>query len=1260
MVLALVAALVAPFFIDWSVYRADFEREASRILGRHVVVEGEASARLLPFPSVTFSDVEVRNDAGEIVMTVKRFRMDAELAPYLSGEIRIFSMNLEEPNLVLGLPREGAMEWVFAAPDIPTSATVVLENITIEDGTIVVRNDRTTRIHYLRNVEAHLSARSLQGPLSGEGTLTADGHQLGFSISTGSSGEEGGLPLKVRLDAPEVDAGFVVDGRATMEEGLPQISGSLRVSSPLAAPAPATEGNVFGAAEPDEAATDRSDRVRPGGAVLPPVQATSTIEASADAVDLTDLRVSAGPPKAPYVLTGAGRLNIAPNPSFVLDLEGEQVDVDTLASGETESTAGAVGLDERLEAVRRVLAMVPRPEIPGTIQLSLPVVVVGDTTVREVSVAASPTDAGWSLARLSAELPGRTQLSADGTLDLGPRLRFKGDLLLASRQPAGFSSWLSGAVDPAVRGLNRAGFSAKVDLSEDAQIFNDLEVDVGGNTLKGSLKRSGASGQRALNARLYGGAANLDAIQAFSKLFTGQTDSLAEASRYNVAFSAGPVSYKGASARAVAAEFSYDGNRLSVSRLSVDDLAGSDLSASGELSGLRANPQGDLSISVESERPEAIIDFLSQRLPESPVLPVLARRAPSFGPLRLKARLRTDEHTSNGVPALRITVAGSAGGTRIDSSIALENGFAIATESGRYGVNLGLTNDDPPQLLTQLGFDALPVDVPAPLSLQLSLSGEKTGPAMLSAALRAPGSELAANGTVEISAEGIDSLEASLIARSEDFASWLLAGGGFLGQTADLSMPVDMTADISWYKGDWTLDGWQGSLAGVTVAGALRKTEEGPVTGDLRLSELSLPWLAELVYGRPPLDPDGGWSSAGFGSPFPLPDADLDLSVQRFDLGGASAVAGLSAHLSNDASQLLLSDAKGGIGTAEIAGSLALKNVNGVGGFSMTAKGSGIALDRLFLGQDDGSIPGTFGGEIALDATGQSYRAMLSAMTGAGEVEVRDAALPGIAPTMFGPIVAAADKEGFEISQRTVSAVVSGLDQGATVPVPSASSRFSVAGGIARFAPVTLQTDGGTLTLSGEVDLADAALQGQAQLALDAGDEKVEGADPLVDYTISGSLAAPRLEADVSSLANYLSVRRLEKEQERVEAMQEALQEKLRLRREVRFYRWRAGERDRLRTEAEAVAERERQALERQKAEEAAKAAAEEEDVIRKAIEDAERRSREAPSQPDGKASTPNPDLNFDVSPPSPVAPRPAPPAPVDPALPGVTNPLQF
>ena len=46
-IIALIAALVGPYFIDWSRFRPQFEAEASRVVGAQVRVGGALDARLL-------------------------------------------------------------------------------------------------------------------------------------------------------------------------------------------------------------------------------------------------------------------------------------------------------------------------------------------------------------------------------------------------------------------------------------------------------------------------------------------------------------------------------------------------------------------------------------------------------------------------------------------------------------------------------------------------------------------------------------------------------------------------------------------------------------------------------------------------------------------------------------------------------------------------------------------------------------------------------------------------------------------------------------------------------------------------------------------------------------------------------------------------------------------------------------------------------------------------------------------------------------
>ena len=122
-VLALTLALVGPYFVNWTSYRADFEREASAILGRNVTVEGGVTARILPFPSVTFSDVVVAGASPDApALTAETFSMDAELAPFMRGEFLIFDMRLVRPKVSISVAADGTVSWAMR-PSAPFKAS---------------------------------------------------------------------------------------------------------------------------------------------------------------------------------------------------------------------------------------------------------------------------------------------------------------------------------------------------------------------------------------------------------------------------------------------------------------------------------------------------------------------------------------------------------------------------------------------------------------------------------------------------------------------------------------------------------------------------------------------------------------------------------------------------------------------------------------------------------------------------------------------------------------------------------------------------------------------------------------------------------------------------------------------------------------------------------------------------------------------------------------------------------------------------------
>ena len=225
-VLALTAALVAPYFIDWSGYRTEFEREASAILGRSVTVKGDATARILPFPSVTFADVSVGGGPnGEPAMTVEEFSMDAELAPFMRGEFLIFDMRLVRPKMNVSVDADGKVDWVMRPSSPFDPAQIAIEKLTITEGQMRIRHATSGRDHLISEINAQISAKSLAGPWRADGSLRFDGMRAAIGLSTGKVDEKGALRLRITADPAIYPVAIESDGDVTIEQGAAKYAG---------------------------------------------------------------------------------------------------------------------------------------------------------------------------------------------------------------------------------------------------------------------------------------------------------------------------------------------------------------------------------------------------------------------------------------------------------------------------------------------------------------------------------------------------------------------------------------------------------------------------------------------------------------------------------------------------------------------------------------------------------------------------------------------------------------------------------------------------------------------------------------------------------------------------------------------------------------------------------------------------------------------------------------------------------------------------
>ncbi|TIU30009.1 MAG: cell envelope integrity protein TolA, partial [Mesorhizobium sp.] len=147
---------------------------------------------------------------------------------------------------------------------------------------------------------------------------------------------------------------------------------------------------------------------------------------------------------------------------------------------------------------------------------------------------------------------------------------------------------------------------------------------------------------------------------------------------------------------------------------------------------------------------------------------------------------------------------------------------------------------------------------------------------------------------------------------------------------------------------------------------------------------------------------------------------------------------------------------------------------------------------------------------------------------------------------------------------------------------------FTIANGTLRAPPISLDNPAAMLTADVTADINTSTVSARGAITYRPGDEALVGSAPAVNFSLAGPLGATTRQFDSEPLAQFLTQRALEKEQQRVEAMQAALLEKQRLRREARYYAALQTERDRA---AEELRRQEEEA--RQKAEAEAKAKAE-------------------------------------------------------------------
>ena len=1178
--LALFAALIAPYFIDWSTYRTAFEAEAGRIIGQPVKVRGDADARLLPFPSVTFSDVVVGEEA-QPAMTISRFSMDAELAPFLSGEVLIFDMRVEAPKAVVRILEDGTLDWALKRKPTPPGDLVVLERVTIKNADITLVDDQNGRTHHLGDIDALVSAKSLSGPWLIEADGEIEGHRGGVSISTGIAQDDGSIRMRVRAAPDSWPVLLETEGTARIDNNKPHYDGLFTFT---------------GLSDPGA-----------GGVVSekPLVVAKGDFAATNESLSIKEWRAEIGFSADPYIVTGEATIDTGPNPNFLLLADGQQIDMDRLSGEEqaADETAAPVPLGERLAVVNKLIDRLPPPPLPGRVSLNLPAVVAGGTTLREITLEARPDGDAWLVDKFSANLPGRTTVEAQGRLVSGLHAGFDGTLTVASTQPSGLANWLVGDVDPVIRRLGAAGFSANVSLSSVLQRFEALEVAVGPAILKGRLERqTPEQGAPSLSVELTGDTFDVDAVWALTLLAGAESNAIRPLEDYNLAaritadtFTVGDYRLEGFETSLL-----WRDGLLSVERMKFANFGGASGTFQGSLAGPVAAPRGNVTGQVSAATAAGLFALAEQVSGGHQLIRRLAENSQAFDDLSGEITLELDPDSG---PHLEATA--TAGGSSF-KVVATGTGLTPGGDGPRT-IAIKADNAEPYRILEQLGFAVLPLEGAGPATLDLNASGgADDGDLAIDARFTAAGAEISLNGNGRVPAAEPASGLVNFVVEAADIEPFAIMFGHALPQ-AGTGLPFSMTTSLALNDRKLLLSEINGRADGNAFSGRLKFDNSGSELsgeGDLRIDHADLGWLAELALGPQLFGADGAtWSDQPFLPPAPGQAAmEIALEADRIDLGRAGVAQAFKADLSTGTGVVALENAEADWFGGRLGGRLSLSNADGsvfLSGRISASDANLAALDRAVRGTS--SLAGAAGASVSLEGTGKSMRALVASLAGGGELTAADLVVSGLDASAFDRILGAADREGFKIETGAVAGMVDGLMAGGEMSAGALQLPFTLTGGVMRFS--NAEIDDVTANLSGDarVDLVGLRLQADWRLAFEPGVEAVAGGDPSVVFGLGGLLVDPAVTIDASQLTNYLSMRAFERERRKVELLQASVVEKQRLRREVALLKERAEQRE---AEARARAEAERLA-----AEEAARLAAEEE--VRRAAEEAARLAAE-------------------------------------------------
>ncbi|WP_027572515.1 AsmA-like C-terminal region-containing protein [Bradyrhizobium sp. WSM1743] len=1092
-IIALLAALVGPYYIDWNQFRPQFEAEASKIIGVPVRVAGELDARLLPTPTLRLRRVTFgsNNDLGRL--RADKLDVEFSLGSLMRGEWRATELTLGGMAVDVGLDARGRVDLPSSASGTFNLASLAIERLNLS-GRIALHDAASRSTLELSDIAFSGDVRSLAGSMRGDGSFTASGVRYPFRISSGPSADGSATRLHLNIDPGERAFLADLEGVLAFDNRQPKFDGALTLAVPATKKA--------GEAGPTPWKLATRFKADPAGAKFDQIDASFGTEDTA------------------LKLGGVGDLRFGASPLLRAVLSARQVDADRLTAKDDADPQRV------MPALRAGLAAIPQVPIPAQIEFNADQIMLGGRPLQNIATELATDGRSWTFRRLELRAPGMTQLSLNGAAPGADS--FSGRLSVESSDPDTLVAWLQGRSEINRRSTRPLRLAGDVTIAANHLAIDRLKADIEGGAVEGRIAfvRAGASKGSRIDADLRADRLDLDAAASFVRALAGPQGEWPEEAKLSLDI--GRAISAGQELRPFAAKLAYSPASLSLEQLRFGQASGVTTEASGSFDRTKATGKLALKSSANSLRElTALIE------PFAPAVRARFDALPSLpGATRLKLDLSLDKNAEHAdrsnaravldldAPQLKANATLAA-----QTPVAAVNGIDLdKLQSSDFTLDSKLSTPQAGTLLALLGLDRVVAAGEGASQFEGRLSGAWRRPLQLNAKISGGGLDADAQGSAELS-EPKGSV--NLRVRNVNFAPL------FGTSPADKSaQSVSLSSRLTLSGNRLTFNDLDGSAAGSHLRGRLAVTldQEKSVDGEVGLDTLDLgPALAMAIgaAGRDASEP----LTAGLVNSW---RGRIAFQALRGTLPGGIELRPFGGTLRSDGQSLALDALKSGVGGGEMSASVDARN--GAGGLALNARIELSNVDATVLRYRDLALPkGRASVQMALTSQGRSVAALTGALAGNGTVTLESAEIAGLNPRAFEIAIRASDGGQVNDDNRLRQLVEPALSAG-RIAVPSAQIPFTIRDGRLRVGATPLEAKNARAIVSGGYDIP--ADQADIRASLTPIMTGLSGAPPEIQLFAAGPPDKLSRTIDLAPLSSWLAVRTIDRETRRLDAIE--------------------------------------------------------------------------------------------------------------------------